>query len=77
MDIERISGLGLEPMLATSELAESLGMQEQAIKDLPNPTVSWASPSLAHESRSSFVMANDRRLHRSELPPPLFTRRRG
>ena len=34
MDSERISGLGLEPMLTTSELAEYLGVQAQAIYDL-------------------------------------------
>jgi len=34
MDRERISGLGLEPMLTTSELAEHLGVQSLAIYDL-------------------------------------------
>jgi excisionase family DNA binding protein len=34
MDSERISGLGLEPVLTTSELAEYLGVQAQAIYDL-------------------------------------------
>ena len=34
MDSERISGLSLEPMLTTSELAEYLGVQAQAIYDL-------------------------------------------
>jgi excisionase family DNA binding protein len=34
MDSGRISGLGLEPMLTTSELAEYLGVQAQAIYDL-------------------------------------------
>jgi len=34
MDSERFSGLGLEPMLTTSELAEYLGVHVQAIYDL-------------------------------------------
>lgn len=34
MDSERISELGLEPMLTTSELAEYLGVHVQAIYDL-------------------------------------------
>lgn len=34
MDSERFSGLGLEPMLTTSELAEYLGVNVQAIYDL-------------------------------------------
>jgi hypothetical protein len=33
-DTERLSGLGLEPMLTTSELAEYLGAQAQTIYDL-------------------------------------------
>ena len=34
MDTERLFGLGLEPVLTTSELAEYLGVQVQAIYDL-------------------------------------------
>lgn len=34
MDKERLSGLGLEPVLTTSELAEYLGVHAQAIYDL-------------------------------------------
>ena len=34
MDNERLSGLGLEPVLTTSELAEYLGVHAQAIYDL-------------------------------------------
>ena len=34
MDTERLSGLGLEPVLTTSELAEYLGVNVQAIYDL-------------------------------------------
>ncbi|GAA1812372.1 helix-turn-helix domain-containing protein [Agromyces neolithicus] len=34
MNSERLSGLGLEPMLTTSELAEYLGVHVQAIYDL-------------------------------------------
>jgi predicted DNA-binding transcriptional regulator AlpA len=34
MDCERHHGLGLEPVLATSELAEHLGVQAQAIYNL-------------------------------------------
>jgi len=34
MDTQRLSGLGLEPVLTTSELAEYLGVQAQAIYDL-------------------------------------------
>lgn len=34
MDTERLSGLGLEPVLTTSELAEYLGVHVQAIYDL-------------------------------------------
>ncbi|TFD20549.1 AlpA family transcriptional regulator [Cryobacterium sp. TMT2-23] len=34
MDTERLTGLGLEPVLTTSELAEYLGLQVQAIYDL-------------------------------------------
>ena len=34
MDIQRLSGLGLEPVLTTSELAEYLGVNVQAIYDL-------------------------------------------
>ena len=34
MDAERLSGLSLEPELTTSELAEYLGVQVQAINDL-------------------------------------------
>lgn len=34
MDIERLSGLGLDPILTTSELAEYLGVHVQAIYDL-------------------------------------------
>ncbi|WP_198417992.1 helix-turn-helix transcriptional regulator [Cryobacterium gelidum] len=34
MDSERQFGLGLEPVLTTSELAEYLGVQTQAIYDL-------------------------------------------
>jgi excisionase family DNA binding protein len=34
MDISTFSGLGLEPMLTTSELAEYLGVRAQAIYDL-------------------------------------------
>ena len=33
MDIECLSGLGLEPILTTSELAEYLGVHVQAIYD--------------------------------------------
>ena len=33
-DSERLFGLGLEPVLTTSELAEYLGVQVQAIYDL-------------------------------------------
>lgn len=33
MDTERLSGLGLEPVLTTSELAEYLGVHVQAIYD--------------------------------------------
>lgn len=34
MNSERLAGLGLEPMLTTSELAEYLGLHVQAIYDL-------------------------------------------
>ena len=34
MDTQRLSGLGLEPVLTTSELAEYLGVHVQAIYDL-------------------------------------------
>ncbi|TFD63767.1 DNA-binding protein [Cryobacterium sp. Hb1] len=34
MDTEKLFGLGLEPVLTTSELAEYLGVQVQAIYDL-------------------------------------------
>lgn len=34
MDTERFAGLGLEPVLTTSELAEYLGVNVQAIYDL-------------------------------------------
>ena len=34
MDKQRIAGLGLEPVLTTSELAECLGVHVQAISDL-------------------------------------------
>jgi excisionase family DNA binding protein len=34
MDTERLSGLGLEPVITTSELAEYLGVHVQAIYDL-------------------------------------------
>ena len=34
MDTERLYGLGLEPVLTTSELAEYLGVHVQAIHDL-------------------------------------------
>ncbi|TFC83823.1 DNA-binding protein [Cryobacterium sinapicolor] len=34
MDTERLTGLGLEPVLTTSELAEYLGLQVQAMYDL-------------------------------------------
>jgi excisionase family DNA binding protein len=34
MDIQRLSGLGLEPLITTSELAEYLGVHVQAIYDL-------------------------------------------
>jgi excisionase family DNA binding protein len=34
MDAQRLSGLGLEPILTTSELAEYLGVHVQAIYDL-------------------------------------------
>jgi excisionase family DNA binding protein len=34
MDTEYLSGLGLEPVLTTSELADYLGVQVQAIYDL-------------------------------------------
>ncbi|MGW9629875.1 helix-turn-helix domain-containing protein [Agromyces sp. NPDC055520] len=34
MDTERFTGLGLEPVLTTSELAEYLGVHVQAIYDL-------------------------------------------
>lgn len=34
MDMQRLSGLGLEPVLTTSELADYLGVQVQAIYDL-------------------------------------------
>ena len=34
MDKQRIAGLGLEPVLTTSELAEYLGVHVQAIHDL-------------------------------------------
>lgn len=34
MNSERLAGLGLEPMLTTSELAEYLGVHVQAIYDL-------------------------------------------
>ncbi|WP_228479327.1 helix-turn-helix transcriptional regulator [Microbacterium atlanticum] len=34
MNTERLAGLGLEPMLTTSELAEYLGVHVQAIYDL-------------------------------------------
>ncbi|GAA1817925.1 helix-turn-helix domain-containing protein [Agromyces neolithicus] len=34
MDTERFSGLGLEPILTTSELADYLGVHVQAIYDL-------------------------------------------
>ena len=34
MDTEQFSGLGLEPVLTTSELAEYLGVQVQTIYDL-------------------------------------------
>lgn len=34
MDTERLSGLGLEPVLTTSELADYLGVHVQAIYDL-------------------------------------------
>lgn len=34
MNSERLSGLGLEPVVTTSELAEYLGVQTQAIYDL-------------------------------------------
>ncbi|WP_210481097.1 helix-turn-helix domain-containing protein [Naasia sp. SYSU D00948] len=34
MDVQNFSGLGLEPMLTTSELANYLGVRTQAIYDL-------------------------------------------
>ena len=43
MDSERISGLGLEPMLTTSELAEYLGVQAQAIYDRPTSSAGASS----------------------------------
>jgi len=36
MDTQQLSGLGLEPVLTTSELAEYLGVNVQAIYDLRN-----------------------------------------
>ncbi|WP_354496385.1 helix-turn-helix domain-containing protein [Mycetocola sp. 2940] len=36
MNTERLSGLGLEPVITTSELADYLGVQVQAIYDLRN-----------------------------------------
>jgi len=36
MDTERLTGLGLEPILTTRELADYLGVNVQAIYDLRN-----------------------------------------
>ena len=36
MNTERLSGLGLEPVITTSELADYLGVRVQAIYDLRN-----------------------------------------
>ncbi|MEO6199586.1 MAG: hypothetical protein ABIX44_00320 [Cryobacterium sp.] len=37
MDAERLAGLGLEPVITTSELAEYLGVHVQAIYDFFEP----------------------------------------
>jgi hypothetical protein len=49
MNTERLSGLGLEPVVTTSELAEYLGVHVQAIYDLrtdgPTPLSEATHPS--------------------------------
>lgn len=47
MDKQRIAGLGLEPVLTTSELAEYLGVHVQAIYDLRTDGRGRASPLLS------------------------------
>jgi hypothetical protein len=53
MDSERISGLGLEPMLTTSELAEYLGVQAQAIYDLRAAYEYWEGGMVASGSEAA------------------------
>ena len=51
MDIERLSGLALEPILTTSELAEYLGVHVQAIYDLRAAGQGHASIHVGREIR--------------------------
>ncbi|HVL60815.1 MAG TPA: helix-turn-helix domain-containing protein [Microbacterium sp.] len=76
MDSERISGLGLEPMLTTSELAEYLGVQAQAIYDL---RADGRGPSGIRVGRDIRYRISDVRrwLERLHEPEPAMRRDRG
>ena len=76
MDRERISGLGLEPMLTTSELAEYLGVQAQAIYDL---RADGRGPSGIRVGRDIRYRISDVRrwLERLHEPEPAMRRDRG
>lgn len=67
-DIERLSGLGLEPILTTRELAEYLGAHAQAIYDLRDAGRGPAGIHVGRENRYRVSEIRDRmdRLHQSE-----------
>ena len=74
MDSERLSGLGLEPILTTSELAEYLGVHVQAIYDLRAAGRGPAGIHVGREIRFRVSEVRDwmDRLHEPE--PDLATR---
>ena len=76
MDIERLSGLGLEPILTTSELAEYLGVHVQAIYDL---RAAGRGPSGIHVGREIRYRVSEVRswMDRLHEPEPNPTNRGG
>ena len=68
MDTERLSGLGLEPILTTRELADYLGLNVQAIYDLRADGRGPSGVRVAHSPASAVAKYGPKSLSRYWTP---------